>query len=141
MAMRGWMSAWLGLLAVSLIGATAPAPAAEGLPGGVAISRSGSSGDDFVSPDVAFQVTAEATAPDRIEVDFRVLKGYYLYRDKMRFQLAGGAQAGLGKPALPAGETKTDEYFRRAGGLSPRRQRAGPGHAQPNAQRSPFRSR
>jgi thiol:disulfide interchange protein DsbD len=88
-----------------------PAPAADAVDTAIAISRSGSGGDDFLPPERAFQVTAEATAADRVEVSFRVAKGYYLYRDKMKFEAPGATQAGLGKPALPEGETKTDEYF------------------------------
>jgi thioredoxin:protein disulfide reductase len=103
--LRDRLAPLLGALVLAFSAAAADAP------GGIAISRSGSSGDDFVAPDVAFQVTAQATAPDRIEVDFRVLKGYYLYRDKMKFQAPGATEAGLGKPAMPEGETKTDEYF------------------------------
>jgi thiol:disulfide interchange protein DsbD len=100
-----------GLLAgfLSLLG---PAlPAAGAVDGLAAISRSGSNGDDFLPPEKAFRVTAEAVAADRIEVDFRVARGYYLYRDKMKFQAPGATRAGVGKPDFPAGETKTDEYF------------------------------
>ncbi len=70
-----------------------------------------SSGDEFLHPDVAFRVGAEAVAPDRIEVTFQVHEGYYLYRSKMKFQAAEGLSAGLGTPGLPNGEKKTDEYF------------------------------
>ena len=67
--------------------------------------------DDFVDVDVAFKVTASATAADRIEVDFVVLKGYYLYRNKMKFAVDADQPAALGAPDLPTGETKEDEYF------------------------------
>jgi len=67
--------------------------------------------DDFVDVDVAFKVTASATAPDRIEVDFVVLKGYYLYRNKMKFAVDPAQPVALGTPDLPTGETKEDEYF------------------------------
>jgi thiol:disulfide interchange protein DsbD len=67
--------------------------------------------DDFVDVDAAFKVSAEATAADRIEINFEVLKGYYLYRGKMKFAVAEGQPAALGTPDLPAGEIKEDEYF------------------------------
>jgi thioredoxin:protein disulfide reductase len=67
--------------------------------------------DDFVDVDVAFRVTASATAADRIEIDFVVLKGYYLYRNKMKFAVDPGQPVALGTPDLPTGETKEDEYF------------------------------
>jgi thiol:disulfide interchange protein DsbD len=100
-----------GLLAGLLALLGAALPAAGAVDGLAAISRSGSNGDDFLPPEKAFRVTAEAVAADRIEVDFRVAKGYYLYRDKMKFQAPGATQAGVGKPDFPEGETKTDEYF------------------------------
>jgi thiol:disulfide interchange protein DsbD len=67
--------------------------------------------DDFVDVDVAFKVSASATAADRIEVTFQVLEGYYLYRGKMKFEVAVGQPAALGTPDLPDGEVKEDEYF------------------------------
>jgi thiol:disulfide interchange protein DsbD len=67
--------------------------------------------DDFVDVDVAFRVSASATAADRIEVTFQVLEGYYLYRGKMKFEVAAGQPAALGTPDLPVGEVKEDEYF------------------------------
>jgi thioredoxin:protein disulfide reductase len=67
--------------------------------------------DDFVDVDVAFKVMASATAADRIEVDFVVLKGYYLYRNKMKFVVDEGQPVALGAPDLPTGDTKEDEYF------------------------------
>ncbi|MEY2854023.1 MAG: hypothetical protein RL030_1155, partial [Pseudomonadota bacterium] len=67
--------------------------------------------DEFLPQEEVFQIHAEATAPDRIEVSFSVHKGYYLYRDKLKFAVAEGEPAALGTPALPEGEKKTDEYF------------------------------
>ena len=66
---------------------------------------------DFLPPDQAFKVFVRATAADRIEVAYAVTDGYYLYRNKLKFKVAEGAPATLGAPAMPEGETKTDEYF------------------------------
>jgi len=89
----------------------APALPAADAPGLFATGGPASCGE-YLCPDDAFQVTAEATAPDRIEVDFRVAKGYYLYRDKMKFRAPpDSTQAGMGQPDFPEAETKTDEYF------------------------------
>ena len=102
----------LALLGLSLLsaGITATAAAADAATL-AAVSSTGSDGDEFVDPDIAFRVGAEATAPDRIEVIFQVRKGYYLYRSKMKFSAAEGQPAALGTPDLPAGEKKHDEYF------------------------------
>ena len=99
----------LALLLAALLPAL-PSPAAA-QQGGVAQSRSGSDGDDFLPPDVAFRVGAEATAADRVEVTFQIADGYYLYRNKLRFQAPGDVAAGLGTPTLPKGDAHTDEYF------------------------------
>jgi thioredoxin:protein disulfide reductase len=76
-----------------------------------AISRNATGNDEFLPPDEAFKVSALATAPDRIEVIFQVTKGYYLYRNKMKFAVGEGQNASLGNPDVPKGEIKNDEYF------------------------------
>jgi thioredoxin:protein disulfide reductase len=74
-------------------------------------SLTASAADEFLHPDQAFMVGAIASAPDRVEVIFQVHPGYYLYRGKMKFAVEKGQSAGLGTPAVPAGEKKVDEYF------------------------------
>jgi thiol:disulfide interchange protein DsbD len=101
--------AGLAALAVLLGGGTS-LPAAE-VDAIAALSRSGANGDNFLPPEEAFKVSAAATAPDRIEVSYLIADGYYLYRDKLKFAVNGEPGAGVGKPDLPAGQTKTDEYF------------------------------
>ena len=71
----------------------------------------GAQSDGFLAPEEAFQVEARATAPDRIEISYRIAKGYYLYRNKLKFSTPANDRAALGQPALPEGESKTDEYF------------------------------
>src|SRR5664279_5477416 len=66
--------------------------------------------DDFLSPDQAFRVTAEAAGPDRIRVNYVIAPGYYLYRSRLKYQLEA-ATASLGTPEFPPGENHTDEYF------------------------------
>jgi len=94
---------------LGLIGGLPMAASAADADAIVAIGNTGE--DEFLHPDVAFRVTATATAPDRIEVSFQVHPGYYLYRGKMKFVAAEGQPAALGTPDLPAGEKKVDEYF------------------------------
>jgi thiol:disulfide interchange protein DsbD len=94
---------------LGLIGGLPMAASAADAGAIVAIGNTGE--DEFLHPDVAFRVTATATAPDRIEVSFQVHPGYYLYRGKMKFVVIEGQPAALGTPDLPAGEKKVDEYF------------------------------
>lgn len=66
--------------------------------------------DKFLDPDQAFQVSAVGTAADKIEVQFVITKGYYLYRKRMSFS-TDSTQVKLGEPQLPNGQIKHDEYF------------------------------
>ncbi len=63
-----------------------------------------------LDPEKAFQISAQATAKDRVEVRFKIEKGYYLYRDKTRVTAQG---ATLGAFDLPKGKVKQDENFGR----------------------------
>ena len=67
----------------------------------------------FLEPGQAFRFDAQRTAPDAIEVRYRIADGYYLYRERFAFALdpatSGGAT--LGPPVFPKGEIKYDETF------------------------------
>ena len=65
---------------------------------------------DFMEPEKAFVVSAEALAPDAVEVRFVIANGYYLYRDKFKIASATGA---LGEPQYPKGKVKYDETFQK----------------------------
>jgi thiol:disulfide interchange protein DsbD len=78
--------------------------------------QSSSGQDEFLPPDQAFGVSVSAAGKDSLRASFRVAKGYYLYRDKLKFNLVGAdgntvAGLGLGKIDLPKGETKDDPTF------------------------------
>ncbi len=65
---------------------------------------------DLLDPDVAFRTTARLVKPGLIEVRYQTAPGYYLYRDRLAYEL-DPAEARLGKPKLPPGKTKQDEFF------------------------------
>lgn len=67
----------------------------------------GAQADEFLDPAVAFKASARALDGQTIEVRYEIAKGYYLYRDKFRFAVAGEA-ATLGEPNLPKGKEKND---------------------------------
>jgi thiol:disulfide interchange protein DsbD len=82
------------------------------LPAGAEIGFNlGGSADELLEPEKAFQFSARALDPRSIEVRFAIADGYYMYRDKFKFALAGGSAAQLGAPELPAGISKKDEFF------------------------------
>jgi thiol:disulfide interchange protein DsbD len=66
--------------------------------------------EEFLDPAVAFRPTARALDGQTVEVRFEIAKGYYLYRDKFRFAVAGDAVT-LGVPVMPKGKEKDDENF------------------------------
>ncbi|WP_299804505.1 protein-disulfide reductase DsbD [uncultured Shewanella sp.] len=46
---------------------------------------------------------------DQVRISWVIADGYYMYRDKLKFEAADGAV--LGEIALPQGKPHTDEYF------------------------------
>ena len=79
------------------------------LAGDIEIDAAGE--DEFLDPDVAFVLDAVATGPDAIEARWDIADGYYLYRDKFRFQAGDDSGAVLGDARFPKGKIKDDEYF------------------------------
>ena len=63
---------------------------------------------EFIDPELAFKFSARALDANTLEARWQIADGYYMYRDKFKFELAGGT---LSKPVMPAGKVKTDEYF------------------------------
>jgi len=63
---------------------------------------------EFLDPEVAFKFSARAVDATTLEARWQIADGYYMYRDKFKFDLAGGK---LGAPVLPAGKMKDDENF------------------------------
>ena len=64
--------------------------------------------EEFLDPEVAFKFTARALDANTLEARWQIADGYYMYRDKFKFELAG---ATLGALQLPPGKMKQDEYF------------------------------
>ncbi len=63
---------------------------------------------EFIDPELAFKFSARALDANTLEARWQIADGYYMYRDKFKFEATG---ATLGKPEMPAGKDKTDEYF------------------------------
>lgn len=63
---------------------------------------------EFLDPLQAFQPSVRALDDRTLEVSFKIAPGYYLYRDKFRFN-AGDLT--LGTPELPKGKEKQDDNF------------------------------
>lgn len=66
---------------------------------------------EFLSPDVAFVVSADAEGADTVIARWQIADGYYLYRKRFRFGISEPSGVTLGTPHLPDGKSKSDEYF------------------------------
>ena len=67
------------------------------------------SGPEFLAADEAFRLEARSDGRDTLIAQFLVAPGYYLYQDKLRFEMLAGAT--LKEHALPPGIRKQDPYF------------------------------
>ena len=65
---------------------------------------------DLLPPHEAFALSARALDASTLEARFNVVDGYYLYRDKLKFNVSAPTVVGV-KPELPAGKMKHDEFF------------------------------
>ncbi|MEY2707244.1 MAG: hypothetical protein RI905_996 [Pseudomonadota bacterium] len=67
---------------------------------------------NFLPPEEAFKVVAEYVSVDQVLITVKPAKGYYIYRESLKFKLLK-SEAGLsiGAPGLPQGKIKFDENF------------------------------
>ncbi|HHQ40862.1 MAG TPA: thiol:disulfide interchange protein, partial [Chromatiales bacterium] len=80
---------------------------------GAAHAAAGPQGaDELLPPDQAFAFSARPDGPEAVVAEWRIARGYYLYRDKIRFE-SGTEGLTLGAPTLPKGKIKEDEFFGR----------------------------
>ena len=77
----------------------------------LALPTATAAAQDFVLPPVddVFVLSAQATAPDRIEVRWQIAEGYYLYRH--RTSVKADAAFASAKLTLPKGKAYRDEFF------------------------------
>ncbi len=64
--------------------------------------------EEFLEPEVAFKFSARALDANTLEARWQIADGYYMYRDKFKFEVTG---ASLNASRLPAGKVKEDENF------------------------------
>jgi len=66
--------------------------------------------DEYLDPEVAFVLTAEAQSSNNVQLNWRIADGYYLYKQRIKFEPANAAQP-VGALVLPKGLPHSDEYF------------------------------
>ncbi|BBJ00588.1 thiol:disulfide interchange protein DsbD [Ferrigenium kumadai] len=64
----------------------------------------------FLPPDEAFGLQVAVRDANTLQASFSVTPGYYLYRDKVEFSVAGG-KTKIARVDLPKGEEKNDPNF------------------------------
>jgi thioredoxin:protein disulfide reductase len=93
---------------------TLPA-AGEGKKGGALSALLGkkpgaTNSNDFLPPDAAFRFGAGLAQPDSIPLTWVIADGYYLYKERLTVE-SSTPNVQIGKPLLPQGKPKHDEYF------------------------------
>jgi len=65
--------------------------------------------DELLDPEKAFRISARALDGRMVEVEFKIARGYYMYRD--RFSFATEAGKPLAGVEIPRGKIKEDAFF------------------------------
>ncbi|WP_428608513.1 protein-disulfide reductase DsbD [Sedimenticola sp.] len=65
---------------------------------------------DYLLPQEAYKLTAQAEGANNIQVTWQIAEGYYLYRSKIRFSSQTPGIT-LGEPEFPEGKIKQDQFF------------------------------
>jgi thioredoxin:protein disulfide reductase len=83
---------------LSLLAAVASSPALPAAPQ-----------PELLEPETAFRISTRALDERHAEVRFEIADGYYMYRDRFRFETAAGKV--LADVQLPKGKVKDDPFF------------------------------
>lgn len=90
--------------------------------------------DDLLPVEQAFVLSASAPSRDRIEVEWKIADGYYLYRHRTAVSVANSG-FNAGELKLPAGKAYHDEFFGDVETYRNRLVAVLPGQAEPGADR------
>ena len=75
-----------------------------------ALTRGGGE-EEFLPVEKAFKIDAKVVDARTVAVEFKPEQSYYLYRDKIAFELPKDARVAIAKVDLPRGEMKSDPNF------------------------------
>ena len=67
--------------------------------------------EEFLSPDVAFKLDLNAKDANNVTAYFKIVPGYYLYKQRIKFVIKDAATGAIEATELPAGEIKDDPNF------------------------------
>lgn len=71
----------------------------------------GSSSEEFLSPEAAFKLNLSTVDAQNIQANFTVVSGYYLYKERVKFEIKTPDTSKIVEISLPAGEIKEDVNF------------------------------
>lgn len=84
-----------------------PAPAQKGL----ASLFSSAKEEELLEPDLAFKLAVTVKGPSLLLAEVIPAKGYYVYKDKIRFALKDASGVSIQSVRMPTGEVKVDQIF------------------------------
>ncbi len=67
--------------------------------------------ETFLSPEAAFQLDLSAIDSQNMQANFTVTPGYYLYKERIKFEIKQPDTSKIVKVTLPAGDIKEDPNF------------------------------
>ncbi len=67
--------------------------------------------DEFLPPDVAFQLDLAGKDANNLTANFKVVPGYYLYKQRIKFVIKDAAAGKIEAIDLPLGDIKNDPNF------------------------------
>lgn len=101
---------WKAEVALPAAGAAAAAPDGKGGDLRSFLKSKKPATDDFLPPDQAFKFGAGMERADSVALTWVIADGYYLYKHRVSVT-SRTPNVQIGKPVLPKGEPKHDEYF------------------------------
>ena len=66
---------------------------------------------ELLDPQDAFRLSVKGVDRNTAQIEFRIAPGYYLYRDRFRFETESGQV--IADARLPGGQVKVDPFFGR----------------------------
>ncbi|MFK5986883.1 MAG: protein-disulfide reductase DsbD, partial [Pseudomonadota bacterium] len=67
--------------------------------------------EEFLDPEVAFQLSVETNSEGKVIATWDIKDGYYLYKDKFKFQSLTENAAAIGEIQFPKAKQKSDEFL------------------------------
>lgn len=67
--------------------------------------------EELLEPDLAFKLNVVATGKSMLRAEVIPAKGYYVYKDKIRFALKNSSGVTINAVRLPTGVIKVDQLF------------------------------